>query len=314
MTRFNYIVTIHNKEDLIERVITGILFCAGENSHVYLVLDGCTDGTERVVDRLMEDYAGLPITKLQAPDVHEILSLNIALRQTPQDGSGYNILVQDDVILADRAFERKVLAVNEQFEDKVGVLSFRHGINLAIDESVPTIEETDLIESSYGYGLCAEPLLPGFAVERMICLRSPQCISFATIRQVGLLNEKYAPYTYDDHDYGLRCLAAGLVNVVYSVNVRSRVEWGGMRRKPQPGVAAIMKRNKGYVYEDHKDFIRTLRRESFIKEPVKIAMDDAGENPERVLRRYDESRMRLREYNRKRSFNLVRRVREKLRF
>src|SRR4051812_23970551 len=115
MTRFNYIVTIHNKEDLIEKVVTGILICAGGNSHIYLVLDGCTDGTERVVDQLIEDTVGLPITKLRAPDVHEILSLNIALRQVPQSGEGYNILVQDDVIIADRNFEAKVVAVNAHF-------------------------------------------------------------------------------------------------------------------------------------------------------------------------------------------------------
>jgi glycosyltransferase involved in cell wall biosynthesis len=314
MTRFNYIVTIHNKEDLIDRVITGILFCAGDNSHIYLVLDGCTDGTERVVDGLIENYAGLPITKLYAPDVHEILSLNIALRHTPQDGDGYNILVQDDVIIADRNFEKKVLAVNAHFGARVGVLSFRHGINLAIAESVPSIEEIDLIESSYGYGLCDKPLLPGFAVERMICLRSPQCISFSTVREVGFLNEKYAPYTFDDHDYGLRCLQAGLVNVVYSVPVRSRVEWGGMRRKPQPGVAAIMKRNRAYVYQDHENFIRTLQRGAFVKDPVQIAVEGLAEDSDAVLRRYDESRLLLRDFNRKRSFELVRRFRERLGF
>jgi glycosyltransferase involved in cell wall biosynthesis len=310
MPRFNYIVTIHNKEDLIEKVIIGILIGAGGNSHLYLVLDGCTDGTEEVVDRLIDENSGLPITKLYAPDVHEILSLNIALRQIPQEGDGYNILVQDDVILADRYFEQKVLAVYTRFENRIGVLSFRHGINLIIDAG--GIEEVDLIENSYGYGMCETPLLPGFAVERMVCLRSPQCVSFATIRQIGVLNEKYAPYTYDDHDYGLRCLRAGLVNVVYSVKVRSRVEWGGMRRKPQPGAAAIMKRNRRYVYDDHAEFIRTLKREAFLKDPVLIGTG-TSENAEQVLRRYEYSRQRLREYNRKRSFDLVRRLREKLR-
>jgi GT2 family glycosyltransferase len=310
MPRFNYIVTIHNKEDLIEKVIIGILIGAGGNSHLYLVLDGCTDGTEGVVDRLIDENSGLPITKLHAPDVHEILSLNIALRQAPQEGDGYNILVQDDVILADRDFEKKVVAVHDHFQNRIGVLSFRHGINLTIDAGA--IEEVDLIENSYGYGMCEAPLLPGFAVERMVCLRSPQCVSFATIRQIGVLNEKYAPYSYDDHDYGLRCLRAGLVNIVYSVKVRSRVEWGGMRRKPQPGAAAIMKRNRRYVYDDHEVFIRTLNREAFLKDPVLIGTE-TSENAEEVLRQYEYSRERLREYNRKRSFDLVRRLREKLR-
>lgn len=314
MKRFNYIVTIHDKEDLIERVIMGILMCAGENSHLYLVLDGCTDGTERVVDRLMDEFTGLPITKLSAPDVHEILSLNIALRQVPQDGDGYNILVQDDIILADRNFEKQVCAVNDQFGDRIGVLSFRHGINVSCDSSLNEVRDEDVIETSYGHGMCARPLLPGFAVERMVCMRSPQCISFATIRRVGLLDEKYAPYTYDDHDYGLRCLKAGLVNVVYSVKVRSRVEWGGMRRKPQPGVGAIMKRNRRYVYEDHRDFILTLRRENFLKDPVAIASDCPKESAAVVLQQYEATRSSLEAFERRRRFELVRRIREKLGF
>lgn len=312
--RFNYIVTIHNKQDLIERVVTAILTCAGQNSHVYLVLDGCTDDTERVIDRMMADSVGLPITKLTAPDVHEIRSLNIALRQVPQEGEGYNILVQDDVVLADRNFERQVCAVYEHFADRIGVLSFRHGINVACDTELEEVKDEDIIETAYGHGVCSRPLLPGFAVERMVCMRSPQCISFATIRRVGLLDEKYAPYMYDDHDYGLRCLQAGFTNVVYSIKVRSDVEWGGMRRKPQPGVSAIVKRNKRYVYHDHKDFIASVRREDFLRDPIRVPIECPTEDVDLVLERYELIRARLARFERRRRFELLRRVREKLGF
>jgi hypothetical protein len=251
---------------------------------------------------------------LRAPDVHEILSLNIALRQVPQQGEGYNILVQDDVIIADRNFEKKVIAVNAHFGGRIGVLSFRHGINLTADAAAGRIEEVDLIESSYGYGGSAATLAPGFAVERMVCLRSPQCVSFDTVRQIGLLNEKYAPYTYDDHDYGMRCLQAGRTNVVYSVKFRSRVEWGGMRRKPQPGVVAIMNRNKGYVYEDYGGYIPTLARAAFLSQPVLITGAGDNEDAQVVLQRYEMSRARLESFNRRRSLNIGRRLREKLGF
>jgi hypothetical protein len=312
MTQFNYIVTVHNKEDLIERVVTGILLCAGETSRIYLVLDGCTDGTEEVVNGMMDGTLGLPIDTLLAPDVHEILSLNIALRQIPQDGDGYNVLVQDDVILSDRNFEKKVAAVNHQFGNRIGVLSFRHGVNVVGDAATGEIVEQDLIESSYGHGMSSNPLPPGHAVERMVGLRSPECISFATVRRIGLLNEKYAPYAYDDHDYSLRCLRAGLVNVVYAVKVRSRVEWGGMRRKPQPGVAAIMRRNRRYVYDDHKDFVQSLRHEDFVRSPVPVLTDAPEESSDIVLRRYEQSRARLRQYEFKQRLNVIRRLRERL--
>lgn len=311
MPRFNYIVTIHNKEDLIDKVLTGILLSAGNNSHVYLVLDGCTDGTESVIDQILIEYVGLPVTKLFAPDVHEILSLNIALRIVPQTGDGFNILVQDDVILRERHFERKILAAYRYFGEKIGLLSFRHGANIGLDDTLNEITETDIIESVYGQGMVERPLAPGEATTRMVCLRSPECISFKTIREIGLLNEKYAPYTYDDHDYGLRCLRAGLQNVIYALKTSSKVEWGGMRRSPQPGVAAIMKRNRRYVYEDHADFIRTLRREDFVQPAAIIPVDAPVEDTQVAMDRYRKNRLHLRDFNRRRRFEIIRRLRER---
>jgi glycosyltransferase involved in cell wall biosynthesis len=311
VARFNYIVTIHNKEDLIAQVLAGVLFCAGENSHVYLVLDGCTDGTEAVVDGMVADWVGAPVTKFHASNVHEILSLTTALRQIPQDGDGYNILLQDDIILSDWNFEKRVLAVNEFFNNNIGLLSFHHGVNVVNDETLEEIREEDLIESCYGQGMSSHPLLPGQAVERMVGLRSPECISFNTVRRLGLLDEKYAPYTYDDHEYGMRCLKAGLTNVVYALKFRSRVEWGGMRRNLQPGVAAIMKRNRGYVFHDHGKFIAGLKREDFSSPPVVVPVDCDSEADELALARYDENRVRLRGFENRRRFNLFRRLREK---
>jgi len=312
VTRFNYIVTIHNKEDLIEQVVNGILIAAGENSHIYLVLDGCTDGTEAVIDGLMRDWIGLPITKLFAPNVHEIRSLNMALRAVPQDGDGFNILIQDDVILREREFEKKVIAVYEYFNRKIGVLSFRHGANVQLNSDAGDISDVDIIESVYGHGLVDDPLQPGHAVRRMVCFRSPQCISFETIRTIGLLHDKYAPYMYDDHDYGLRCLAAGLENVVYALKTLSRVEWGGMRRSPQPGATQIMRRNRRYVYEDHADFIRSLRREDFLLPPVDVPVDARHEDSTVAMQRYIENKANLKGFRRKRRLNIFRRLREKL--
>lgn len=311
MPRFNYIVTIHNKEDLIERVVSSILMSAGANSHVYLVLDGCTDRTEAIIDAMVSEWVGLPVTKLYAPDVHEIRSLNLALRSIPQEGEGYNILVQDDIILRDRQIESKVVSIYRYFSDKIGVLSFRHGANVDLQEEVGEVGESDLIESVYGHGIVENPLAPGYAAIRMVCMRSPQCVSFDTIRRIGLLDERFAPYTYDDYDYGLRCAKAGLTNVVYSLKVMSRVEWGGMRRSPQPGVLQIMKRNRRYIFEDHAGFIRTLRREDFQKPPVLIPVSAPNEDVEAALRGYRNSKADLKNYFLRRRLNVIRRLRDK---
>lgn len=311
MPRFNYIVTIHNREDLIERVLNAILICAGDDSHIFLVLDGCTDRTEAIVDHVLLDWVGLPVTKVHAPNVHETRSLNIALKSISQAGDGYNLLIQDDIILQDRELEKKIVALYKYFGPKIGVVSLRHGANIALDTSKGEIAEVDLIESVYGQGLVDTPLEPDCAAVRMVCMRSPQCISFETVRAIGFLDEKFAPYSYDDYDYCLRCIARGLQNIVYALKTSSRVEWGGMRRSPQPGVASIMKRNRQYIYQDHAELIRTLKLKDYELPAARIPVDAATEDSTIAMRSYLDQKSRLKQFVQRRRFDVIRRLREK---
>ena len=77
---FNYIVTIHNKEFLIERVIRSIIACCNENSFIYPALDGCTDNSELIIDKIIEENPSVNIVKVHTPDVHEILSINEGIK------------------------------------------------------------------------------------------------------------------------------------------------------------------------------------------------------------------------------------------
>ena len=104
---FNYIITIHNKQELIKEVILGVINCAGPESYIYPVLDGCTDQSEAVIDDIIKAYPSVKIVKLHAGDIHELKSINIALNHASQHGEGYNIILQDDVILKDRDLEKK---------------------------------------------------------------------------------------------------------------------------------------------------------------------------------------------------------------
>src|SRR6202011_2851419 len=112
-------------------------------------------------------------------------------------------------------------------------------VNLIADDDNMSIKETDVIESCYGSGMSRTPLLPGHLVSRMVSVRSPECISFQVVREIGLMDERLAPFTYDNHDYSLRCLKAGLRNYVYALKYVSDVEVGGMRQNPQGDVQAI---------------------------------------------------------------------------
>jgi hypothetical protein len=255
---FNYIITIHNKENLINDVISSVIQVCGKNSKIYPVLDGCTDRSEQIIDEIILK-TNVPIIKLYAPNVHEIKSINVGLRGSCQDGYGFNILLQDDVLLKEKDFEKNIIKIYDSIGyDQVGVLAFRHGVNVILNPTLEEIEETNVIESYYGHGFQKNILFPGMLVNRMIGVRSPECLSFGVVNKIGFMDENLAPYTYDNHDYSLRCLEKGFKNYVYSVKFESDVKWGGMRKNPHPDVESVMRRNRKYLYNKHNNLINSL--------------------------------------------------------
>jgi glycosyltransferase involved in cell wall biosynthesis len=248
--RFNYIITIHNKEDLIERVIMSVLMCCRDNSHVYPVIDGCTDRTEEIIDRIIADYSGVPITKVHAADVHEILSINAGLQAADQEGDGFNIILQDDVILADFKFEQKVAALYRWAGPRLGMVSFRFGANFKPDAATSgdAVPYCDYVENAYGHGIeGAEVLLPGHFSYRSAVIKSPVCIPTALVRSLGMLEERLAPYCHDDLEFSLRAMKAGYRNGVFALRFFSDVKWGGTRTTPHPELNSVIARNMGLI-------------------------------------------------------------------
>lgn len=261
MPRFNYIITIHNKEKLIEQVIMAVLMCCRDNSFIYPVLDGCTDNTERIIDSIIERYQNVPIKKVYANNVHELLSINTALRAANHDGEGYNIILQDDVILADYLLEKKVIDLYKWAGNNLGYVSFRMGANLTEDASNTSniTPLKDYLENAYGHGYPeATMILPGQFAYRDLPIKSPVCISFKLIREVGLLEEKLAPYGYDDLDYAIRCYQKNFNNGVFPIKFISEIEWGGTREKKHGSVGPTMTKNLKKIQQWHFDTLNKI--------------------------------------------------------
>ena len=53
---FNYIVPIFNKEDVLPLTLEGIENCSSSDSKIILVVDGCTDRSEQIVDEFIKKY------------------------------------------------------------------------------------------------------------------------------------------------------------------------------------------------------------------------------------------------------------------
>ncbi len=239
---FNYIVTIHNSRWHLKKVLKALFAVKGKDSRVFCVLDGCTDGSERIVDKF-------GCQKIFTPDIRETLAINAALKAVPQDG--YNIILQDDVLMLDKDTERKILELYRRFPD-LGVVSFRHGGNLepgTLDNGKP-VPETDLIQSAWQPWLRNVPLLAdGYATFRQVVYKSPICISSEVVNKLGGYDERFAPNAHDDTEYCIRAHKAGLRNAVVALKVDQPLKWGGTRRH---------KRQPKDLHAEHMDLLRRL--------------------------------------------------------
>jgi len=272
--RFNYIITIHNKAGLIEQVLMCVLMCSREHSHIYPVLDGCTDRTEEIIDGIINANAGVPITKVNTPDVHEIRAANAGLAAADQEGDGYNIILQDDVLLAEFHLERKVNDLYHWVGPRLGFVSFRLGANFAKDAAVSdaAVPFVDLVENAYGHGLAnAEVLLPGQFAYRSTCMKSPVCIPFTLVRNLGVLEEKLAPYMHDDTEYSIRCSKAGYMNGVLGIRFHSDVRWGTTRtKKKAKELTRFTQRNMRIIREIHGAYLAHICSQSQSSEITEV--------------------------------------------
>ncbi len=267
MSKFNYIITIHNKENILEKTLLGVDACCSEGSVIYPVLDGCTDKSEEIINSFVKKTKRKVII-IKTPDVHEIKSINAALRQIKE---GFTICLQDDVILQEPDLEKKITRLYQKEGPRLGVVSFCRAANLRktsllrqIKQSgfKPLVEECDLIkvknDPCYGGQIIEYDKL----VYRMVAIKSPVCISETVLKKVGILDENMAPYGKDDHEYCMRCLKTDFKNALFPLHFTSKLEWGGTRvdNNFQKQARYIYLRNLRYIWKKHGKFIKEYWR------------------------------------------------------
>ena len=123
----------------------------------------------------------------------------------------FDVVLQDDVILADVNLETKIEKLYEWGAGQLGYVSFRLGANFEPDtlQSQKVIPLTEYIENAYGHALPeAETLLPARFAYRTVPIKSPVCLPTHLVREVGLMNESLAPYAHDDTDLAIRITSA----------------------------------------------------------------------------------------------------------
>ncbi len=242
---FNYIVTIHNSEQHLGYVLQGIQNVKGPDSKVYCVLDGCTDGSESIVD----DFG---FNKIFTPNVRETRSISTALLQIPK--ADYYLILQDDVVLQDADTEEHIKEVYKKLGD-VGVLGFRHGINFEADvlTNCKHASERDLVNSIFQpFMESAEILEEGYVTPRDVVYKSPICLSRELVEDLGGYDPRFEPIAHDDTEYCIRAYRYGYTNYVCAMKLMQPVQWGGTRRNPK-----VHEDNLKFHVE-HMDLIRDI--------------------------------------------------------
>ena len=259
---FNYIITIYNKEDLIGQVLENVIKCCGENSHIYPVLDGCTDNSEKIIDEIISKNSNIAITKVYENNVHELLTINAGLKAANHEGEGYNIILQDDVVLGESHIESHIINIYS-WASNLAYLSFRLGADFkknALDNN-EIVPFDNYIENAAGHGIPDANMLPiGTFCYCDIPIKSPVCIPFHIIRKYIGFDERLAPYAHDDTELAIRLLKDGYQNGVFALKFISDLEWGGTRQSPHPEIAKVQERNIDYIREWHGAFLTELSK------------------------------------------------------
>ena len=111
------ILTVHNKGWLVEDVMKGIY----ENTHgdyeLIVVLDGCSDNSEGIVLSNMKEEN---TTIIYEDDVFETKANNAGLRIAKGE---YVIIVQDDMIIREDGWNKRMEKPFREFDDVFAVTS-----------------------------------------------------------------------------------------------------------------------------------------------------------------------------------------------
>ena len=237
------VLTTHNKQDLIESVCYGIINNVSElTKELIIVFDGCTDNTENLVKHILKD-SNLIIKYVYTNDVFELRANNEGLKNVTSD---YVILIQDDMIIKEKDFDKRMLKPFLSFSDVFAVTSQTTHNNKNINGSLHSTDEAD---RRHGYPR------DKFAV-REIANRGPLMYDFSDLTKLNFFDEYLVPNSYDDHDISYRAYKElNKISGLYWIDYDSNPEWGTGRQKNQHIHSAAHQRNSKIIIERYNDIL-----------------------------------------------------------
>lgn len=241
------ILTVHNKEFLIDRVVKSIVDnTTSQGAELIVVFDGCSDNSEKIVNGI--DKGNLIYKRVYMPDVFETMSNNAGMKMATGD---YFILVQDDMVIEEKGWDERLL--KPFIFDDVFAVSARAGHNFSRRDS-----QLEHITSFVDKRTANRDT---FYIRNSVN-RGPLAFRKSMIVELGYLDEIYAPYTWDEHDVCYRAYEKhGWKSGLYLIDYISEPNWGSTRNKSVGVFYWAYKKNADIFYERHKEYLEENHNE-----------------------------------------------------
>lgn len=268
MKSLSIVLTIHNKEWLLEKVINQILNTTTGNYELVFVVDGCTDGSEAIVDRFISGCPShVTMKKTVTPNVFETRANNAGMKLCTGDRI---TIIQDDMVILERDWNTRMQKPLDKFSDVFAVTA-RTAHNWVYNpNSVHQYMTEDLdncwcdIIDHTDHKHKNNTLREIFAI-RSCVNRGPLLFDHETLQKLNYFpEEKIIKQDMDDH---YLCFSAyknlGKLCGLYWINFESQDSWGGTRINGAPAKWLLKANhaNMKTLWRDHKDVIDKLHNE-----------------------------------------------------
>jgi GT2 family glycosyltransferase len=251
-------LTIYNKGFLIERVLSAIEKFSALPHEIAVVLDGCTDDSADKVFRFFRENNVRHKIAI-ADNVFETKANNINARNSSGD---YIIIIQDDMIINEEGWDKRLIRPMEEFKDVVSVSA-----NCAHDWAYNPKNKAEKLDY-YPDNWWSDLLLPVGIVRkgetgrneftvRASSNRGPLAIRHSDFEKLGYFDEAFSPQQDDDHDFHMRAYEQlGRVTGLYWIDFISDVQWGATRNQGElPWLLRATHKNQKLMWSRHKDLI-----------------------------------------------------------
>lgn len=212
------VLTVFNKEFLIERVVKAILDNSSDLvKQIVVVFDSCTDKSEKIIKTILCNTK-YNIIYAYIDQGFETKSNNLGLKQVSCD---YSILFQDDMVINEKDYDKRLLEPFIKYDDVFAVTARTAHNDIIVNDQ--------LCYSDYFDKFHGRPRFK-FGI-RDIVNRGPLMVSQERIQILNYFDEAFCPQCYDDHDLCFRAYQKyGWVCGSFWVDCISNLEWGATRR------------------------------------------------------------------------------------